>query len=149
MIFASGYEVTSELKRRWGISAIEGRGGISLYDHWADGYRTLHGTMAHNFPNLFFMGLIQGGLNVSLPLVFEQQGEHIAWLIKQTMARGQPASSPAPRPKPCRLDPHPVAFAAQAGDQLRGFPRPLRVHSRGAGLGLSARPRRSGQDFGG
>ena len=88
VIFASGYEVTSELKRRWGIACVEGRDGRSLYDHWADGYRTLHGTMAHGFPNLFFMGLIQGGLNVSLPLLFEQQGEHIAWLIRETMARG-------------------------------------------------------------
>ena len=95
VIFASGYEVTSELKRRWGISAIEGRGGVSLYDHWADGYRTLHGTMAAGFPNLFFMGLIQGGLNVSLPLVFEQQGEHIAWLIKQTLERGQASLEPS------------------------------------------------------
>jgi cation diffusion facilitator CzcD-associated flavoprotein CzcO len=95
VIFASGYEVTSELKRRWGLACVDGRDGRSLYDHWADGYRTLHGTMASGFPNLFFMGLIQGGLNVSLPLVFEQQGEHIAWLIRETMARGAAALEPS------------------------------------------------------
>jgi len=95
IIFASGYEVTSELKRRWGIAAIDGREGRSLYDHWADGYRTLHGASAHGFPNLFVMGLLQGGLNVSLPAVFEQQGEHIAWLIRETLARGAVAIEPS------------------------------------------------------
>lgn len=94
IIFASGYEVTSELRRRWGIQAIEGRGGRSLYDHWADDYKTLHGATTHGFPNLFFTGLIQGGLNVSLPLVFEQQGEHIAWLIGETLARGAVSIEP-------------------------------------------------------
>lgn len=95
IIFASGFEVTSELKRRWGIGAIEGRSGISLYDHWADDYRTLHGTTSNGFPNLFFTGLLQGGLNVSLPLVFEQQGEHIAWLIRETLARGAVTIEPS------------------------------------------------------
>jgi cation diffusion facilitator CzcD-associated flavoprotein CzcO len=94
-IFASGFEVTSELRRRWGIAFIEGRGGRSLYDHWADDYRTLHGATTHGFPNLFFTGLLQGGLNVSLPLVFEQQGEHIAWLIRETLARGALAIEPS------------------------------------------------------
>ena len=87
VIFASGFEVTSDLKRRWGIDIV-GRDGRSLYDQWEDGYKTLHGTATHGFPNIFFTGLIQGGLNVSLPLMFEQQGEHIAYLIKEAMARG-------------------------------------------------------------
>src|SRR3546814_7299580 len=43
LICASGFEVTSDLDRRWGIQVIEGRDGVSLYDHWRDGYRTLHG----------------------------------------------------------------------------------------------------------
>ena len=37
MIFASGFEVTSDLDRRWGIDVVEGRDGMSIYDHWADG----------------------------------------------------------------------------------------------------------------
>ena len=65
MIFASGFEVTSDLERRWGIDVIEGRNGVSIYDHWADGYKTLHGMMTHGFPNLFFTGFIQGGLNAT------------------------------------------------------------------------------------
>ena len=45
IILASGYEITSELRKRWGIDSIVGRNGVSLYDHWADGYKTLHGMM--------------------------------------------------------------------------------------------------------
>ena len=56
MIFASGFEVTSDLERRWGIPVIEGRQGRSLYDHWREGPVTLHGTMTHGFPNQFFIG---------------------------------------------------------------------------------------------
>ncbi|RYD84872.1 MAG: NAD(P)/FAD-dependent oxidoreductase, partial [Sphingomonadales bacterium] len=41
VIFASGYEVTSELSRCWAIDTIEGRDGVSLYDAWADEARTL------------------------------------------------------------------------------------------------------------
>lgn len=88
MIFASGFEVTSELKRRWGIDVVEGRGGKSIYDHWADGPKTLHGTMTHGFPNQFFIGYIQGGLNASVTEQFGRQAYHIAHVINETLKRG-------------------------------------------------------------
>jgi cyclohexanone monooxygenase len=88
VIFASGFEVTSDLDRRWGIARIEGRGGRSLYDHWRRGPLTLHGTMTHGFPNQFFIGYIQGGLNASVTEQFGRQGEHIAYVIAQALARG-------------------------------------------------------------
>lgn len=88
MIFASGFEVTSELERRWGIDAIEGREGRSIYDHWRNGPKTLHGTMTHGFPNQFFVGYIQGGLNATTTEQFGQQGYHIAWVIKEALQRG-------------------------------------------------------------
>ena len=59
VIFASGFEVTSELRRRWGIDVDRGSQRLSLYDHWADGYKTLHGMMTHGFPNQFFTGFTQ------------------------------------------------------------------------------------------
>src|SRR5262249_57642307 len=70
IIFASGFEVTSDLERRWGMDAIEGRGGESIYDHWRKGPLTLHGTMTHGFPNQFYIGYIQGGLNPSVTQQF-------------------------------------------------------------------------------
>jgi cation diffusion facilitator CzcD-associated flavoprotein CzcO len=88
LICASGFEVTSDLDRRWGIDVIEGRDGVSLYKHWADGYRTLHGAMTHGFPNQFFTGYLQGGFNATTTEQFSRQGYHIAHIIKQTLARG-------------------------------------------------------------
>jgi cyclohexanone monooxygenase len=95
MIFASGFEVTSDLDRRWGIDVIEGKGGRSIYDHWASEYRTLHGVMTRGFPNQFFTGFIQGGFNGSIPETFNQQTKHIAWIIAQTMKRGAAVVEPS------------------------------------------------------
>jgi cyclohexanone monooxygenase len=88
VMFASGFEVTSELSRRWGIDVVEGRNGLSLYEHWRDGYRTFHGMTTHGFPNQFFIQFTQGGLNASIPATFEQQGNHIAYMIKEGLRRG-------------------------------------------------------------
>ncbi|MFP5304241.1 MAG: monooxygenase, partial [Gammaproteobacteria bacterium] len=88
MIFASGFEVTSDLDRRWGIGVIEGRDGRSIYAHWADGYKTLHGMTSHGFPNLFFIGFYQGGFSATTTETFERQGHHIAWIVRQALGRG-------------------------------------------------------------
>ncbi|MCJ8158535.1 NAD(P)/FAD-dependent oxidoreductase [Sphingomonas sp. LaA6.9] len=94
LICASGFEVTSELKRRWGIDVVEGRGGESIYDHWANGPETLHGTMTHGFPNQFFIGYIQGGLNASVTEQFGRQGYHSAHIISEALKRGLKAVEP-------------------------------------------------------
>jgi cyclohexanone monooxygenase len=95
MIFASGFEVTSDLDRRWGLDTIEGRNGVSIYDHWAFEYRTLHGMMTHGFPNQFFTGFIQGGFNASTTETFSQQGRHIAWIIGEALKRGAATVEPS------------------------------------------------------
>jgi cyclohexanone monooxygenase len=88
LICASGFEVTSDLDRRWGIDVIEGRNGLSLYAHWADGYRTLHGAMTQGFPNLFFTGYLQGGFTATTTEQFSRQGYHIAYIVKEALNRG-------------------------------------------------------------
>jgi cation diffusion facilitator CzcD-associated flavoprotein CzcO len=95
IIFASGFEVTSDLNRRWGIDAVEGREGRSIYDHWANGPKTLHGTMSHGFPNQFYVGYIQGGLNASVTEQFGQQGYHIAYVISEALKRGLAVVEPS------------------------------------------------------
>ena len=94
IIFASGFEVTSALERRWGIDRIEGRDGRSLYEHWSKGPQTLHGTMTHGFPNQFYIGYIQGGLNATVTEQFGRQGEHSAYIIAETLKRGAEAVEP-------------------------------------------------------
>ena len=95
MIFASGFEVTSDLYRRWGIEKVEGRGGTSIYDHWSEGPKTLHGTMTHGFPNQFYIGYIQGGLNASVTEQFGKQGQHIAHIIQEALKRGVKSVEPS------------------------------------------------------
>lgn len=94
VIFASGFEVTSDLERRWGMEVMEGRDGVSIYDHWRDGPKTLHGTMTAGFPNQFYVGYIQGATNGSVTLQFGEQGRHIAHIIADTMKRGASAVEP-------------------------------------------------------
>jgi cyclohexanone monooxygenase len=95
LIFASGYEVTSDLDRRWGFDVFEGRNGESMYDNWAGGYKTLHGMMTHGFPNAYFTGYYQGGLNSTLTHNFKEQCKHISYIIKQTLDRGAAAVEPS------------------------------------------------------
>ncbi len=94
IIFASGFEVTSDLERRWGINQVEGRNGQSIYDHWRDGPLTMNGTMTHGFPNQFYIGYIQGATNASVTLQFGEQGRHIAHVIAQAMNRGAKVVEP-------------------------------------------------------
>ncbi|MFS0848505.1 flavin-containing monooxygenase [Novosphingobium panipatense] len=88
MIFASGFEVTSDLRRRWGIDTVEGRDGLSIYDHWANGPSTFHGVTTNNFPAMFYMGYIQGATNSSTTEQFGRQAEHLAFMIGETVRRG-------------------------------------------------------------
>jgi cyclohexanone monooxygenase len=95
IIFASGFEVSSDLDRRWGFDTFEGRNGVSLYQHWAEGYQTLHGVMTHAFPNLFFIGYYQGGLNATTTEQYRRQACHSAYIIETALARGLAAVEPS------------------------------------------------------
>jgi len=94
VIFASGFEVTSSIERRWGIDVIEGRNGQSIYEHWKDGPLTFQGTMSHGFPNQFYIGYIQGAVNASVTLQFGEQGRHAAYIISEVLKRGATVAEP-------------------------------------------------------
>ncbi|MBX3027741.1 NAD(P)/FAD-dependent oxidoreductase [bacterium] len=64
LIFASGFEVGTDYRRRAGFETV-GRGGETLSQHWADGLQTLHGIHVHGFPNLFIVGMTQAANLVS------------------------------------------------------------------------------------
>jgi len=95
IVFASGFEVTSDLRRRWGFDDVVGRNGTSIYDYWGDGPKTLHGMTAHNFPNMFFTGYVQGGLNGTTTLQFGEQGRHASWVISQALQQGVKSIEPS------------------------------------------------------
>jgi cyclohexanone monooxygenase len=88
IIYASGFEITTEIHRRFGIEKIEGRDGLSLFDHWSKGFKTLHGMSSRGFPNQFFTGFTQAGVGANVSAMYEQQAKHIAYIIKEGLARG-------------------------------------------------------------
>jgi cation diffusion facilitator CzcD-associated flavoprotein CzcO len=59
LIFASGFEVGTEVARRAGYETT-GRDGLTLTEYWVDGMRSLHGNYVRNFPNYFILGFAQG-----------------------------------------------------------------------------------------
>jgi cyclohexanone monooxygenase len=95
IIFASGFEITTALERQFDIKPFAGRGGKSLYEHWGKGPRTLHGIMSHGFPNHFATGFVQGGVTAATTLMFEQQADHIAYIIAQAQTRGLTVVEPS------------------------------------------------------
>ena len=95
VIFASGFEISTEISRRYAMDAVEGRDGVSLFDHWRDGYKSLHGMTTRGFPNQFHTGFIQGGVSANTTAMYEQQARHIAYLISEAQRRGATTVEPS------------------------------------------------------
>ncbi len=87
IIYATGFEITTSAHRRVDFDTI-GRGGESLYDHWGDGFRTLHGLASHGFPNWFTIGINQNGLSPNMTAMFDDQAVHVSYIIKEAQERG-------------------------------------------------------------
>lgn len=88
LVFASGFEVGTELARRSGFETT-GRNGETLSEHWAEGMRTLHGMHVHGFPNLFVIGITQAGnliSNITSNLV--ESGTSIAAVVAHALEAG-------------------------------------------------------------
>jgi cyclohexanone monooxygenase len=43
---------------------------------------------SHGFPNQFFTGFTQGAFAANVTSMYDQQARHIAYMIKETVARG-------------------------------------------------------------
>ena len=90
IIYATGFEITTSAHRRVDFDTI-GRDGQSLYDHWADGFRTLHGLSSHGFPNWFTIGINQNGLSPNMTAMFDDQAMHVAYIVDEVLKRGRQA----------------------------------------------------------
>ena len=86
IIYATGFEITTSAHRRVDFDTI-GRAGQSLYDHWADGFRTLHGLSSHGFPNWFTIGINQNGLSPNMTAMFDDQAMHVAYIVGEVKKR--------------------------------------------------------------
>ncbi len=88
IIYASGFEVGTGLKRRAGFETV-GRGGQTLSGYWAEGMRTKHGIHAHGFPNLFIQQPTQGAMLISnVPHNILDSALTISQVVKHALDQG-------------------------------------------------------------
>ena len=88
IIYASGFEVGTEYKRRAGFD-MTGRDGVRLSDYWAEGMRTKHGIHVHGFPNAFIVQPTQGANLISnVPHNLTESGKTIATIIRHALDNG-------------------------------------------------------------
>jgi len=88
IIYASGFEVGTEYKRRAGFDLV-GRDGKKLSEAWAEGMQSLHGIHVHDFPNAFFVQPTQGANLISnIPHNLTEAGRTIAQVISHARKTG-------------------------------------------------------------
>ncbi len=88
IIYASGFEVGTEYKRRAGFDLV-GRDGLKLSQAWGQGMRSLHGVHVHGFPNAFFVQPTQGANLISnVPHNLTEAGRTIAQVVAHALAGG-------------------------------------------------------------
>ncbi len=87
IVFASGFEVTTDLEHRLGFDP-RGRGGVAMSERWSDGAHTLHGILSAEFPNMLMISLIQAGFGTNFLHFLSKSAEHVAWMIATCQERG-------------------------------------------------------------
>ena len=86
IIYATGFETTGAVQSA--RFQIYGRGGKSLSEYYAKGLRSLHGHSTSGFPNWFFIGVGQNALSANMTSMFDDQAQHIAYIIREVRNRG-------------------------------------------------------------
>jgi cyclohexanone monooxygenase len=87
LIYASGFEISSDYTRRLGFD-IHGRGGKSLRDSWAEGPATLHGMHSRGYPNLLMISITQSGWAINLVHILDALSQHVAYIIERCLKQG-------------------------------------------------------------
>jgi cation diffusion facilitator CzcD-associated flavoprotein CzcO len=87
LVFASGFEVTTDLDHRLGFDP-RGRNGIALSERWSDGAHTLHGILSAEFPNLMMISLVQAGFGTNFLHFLSESAKHVAWIVATCEEQG-------------------------------------------------------------
>jgi cation diffusion facilitator CzcD-associated flavoprotein CzcO len=87
LIFASGFEITTDYHQRLGF-VPKGRNGVTLSEWWANGARTMHGVFSAGFPNMMMMGLTQASFGTNFVHFLTKGAEHIAGVIAECKKQG-------------------------------------------------------------
>ncbi|MEL6985303.1 MAG: hypothetical protein AAFO29_22920, partial [Actinomycetota bacterium] len=80
VIFATGFEVGTNYTRRAGYD-VTGPGGVTLSTKWEEGPSTLYGMQTAGFPNLFFLGTVQGNTGINITQTLDEQSQHIGHIL--------------------------------------------------------------------
>jgi cation diffusion facilitator CzcD-associated flavoprotein CzcO len=80
LIYASGFEVTTDYDHRLGFDP-KGHDGLALSEAWSDGPHTLHGVLAHGFPNMLMISTVQGGWGTNFVHYLSETSRHVAEII--------------------------------------------------------------------
>jgi cyclohexanone monooxygenase len=95
VILATGFELGTTWSHRAGYEVV-GRDGIRVSEKFDGGMRTYQGLFSVGFPNLFFMGLTQGGTTTNVPHMLQEQADHIAYLVRRALREGWSSIEPTP-----------------------------------------------------
>ena len=87
LIYASGFEVTTDLHQRLGFDP-KGVGGVALSERWAKGAHTLHGVLASGFPNMLLISLVQGGFGTNFSHLLSESAKHVAHIVEACVEQG-------------------------------------------------------------
>jgi cation diffusion facilitator CzcD-associated flavoprotein CzcO len=87
LIYASGFEVTTDLYHRLGFDPV-GRDGVALSERWATGAHTLHGVLASGFPNMLLISLVQGGFGTNFSHLLSESAKHVAAIVEACIDDG-------------------------------------------------------------
>jgi len=87
LVFASGFEVTTDLDHRLGFDP-KGRDGVAMSERWHDGAHTLHGVLSAGFPNMMMISLVQAGFGTNFLHFLSESAEHVAWLVSTCEEQG-------------------------------------------------------------
>jgi cation diffusion facilitator CzcD-associated flavoprotein CzcO len=87
IIYATGFELATEWSHRSNME-IYGRGGKTITETWKDGARTLHGWTTRDFPNCFWVQIVQAALSPNFLHVTGDQAEHLAYVLGECKKRG-------------------------------------------------------------
>ncbi|MBG01627.1 MAG: monooxygenase [Acidimicrobiaceae bacterium] len=92
IILASGFEVHIVHSAHY---ETKGRNGKTLEEHWEGGMKSLHGINIHGFPNLFILGLAQGGsLVANVTHNFTESASAISAMVGKCIQNGSETIEP-------------------------------------------------------
>jgi cation diffusion facilitator CzcD-associated flavoprotein CzcO len=87
LIYASGFEVTTDLHHRLGFDP-KGIGGVALSERWAKGAHTLYGVLASGFPNMLLISIVQGGFGTNFSHLLSESARHVAKILETCIDEG-------------------------------------------------------------